>query len=65
MGENESGYRVFLRKPEGKKPLGSRRGEVNIKIILKEMVWVDVINLSFGKDKWQAVVNTVMNLRIS
>jgi len=36
-------------------------------MILKEIVQVGVhgINLSLSKDKWQAVLNTVMNLRIS
>jgi hypothetical protein len=36
-------------------------------MILEEIVWVGVggINLSLGKEKWWAVVNTVMNLRIS
>jgi hypothetical protein len=36
-------------------------------MILKEIVQVGVdrINLSLGKDKWRAVVSTVMNLWIS
>jgi hypothetical protein len=33
---------------------------------LREMVWDDVdwIHLAQDMDKWQAVVNTVMNLRV-
>jgi hypothetical protein len=54
-------------KPEVKRQLGRprHRWEDNIKINLQEvgcgvMDWVD---LAQDKDKWQALVNMVMNLR--
>ena len=41
MGERRSACRVFVGKPEGKRPLGRlrRRLEYNIKINLQEMGW--------------------------
>ena len=41
MGESRGVYRVLVRKPEGKRPLGSprRRWKDNIKINLKEVGW--------------------------
>jgi hypothetical protein len=54
-------------KPEGKRPLGrpGRRWENN-KMDLQEvgcggMDWID---LAKDRDKWWALVNTVMNLRV-
>jgi hypothetical protein len=68
MGETRNAYRVFVGKPEGKRPLGRpRRWWVyNIKIDLREvgwdgMVWID---LAQDRDQWRALVNTVMNLRV-
>jgi hypothetical protein len=55
-------------KPEGKRPLvGSRRRWVdNIKMDLLEISWsgVDWIGVAQDRDKWRALVNAVMNLRI-
>ena len=41
MGERRGTYRVFMGKPEGKRPLGRprRRWENNIKIDLQEVGW--------------------------
>jgi hypothetical protein len=56
-------------KPEGKRPLERprRRWVDNIKIDLLEIVWggVDWIGLARDRDKWRALVNAVMNLRVS
>jgi len=56
-------------KPEGKRPLGRPRfrWEDNIKVDLQEvrcgnMDWID---LAQDRDRWQAFVNAVMNLRVS
>jgi len=61
-------YRVLVGKPEGKRPLGRprRRWEDNIKMFLPEagcggMDWIEVAQ---DRDRWRAVVNTVMNLRV-
>ena len=52
-------------KPEGKRP--RRRKEDNIKIHLREVGWgsTDWIAVAQDRDKWRAVVNAVMNLRIA
>jgi hypothetical protein len=56
-------------KPEGKRPPGrpTRRWEDNIKMDLREIGWggMDWIDLAQGRDQWRALVNTVMNLRVS
>jgi hypothetical protein len=54
-------------KPEGKWPLGRprRRWESNIKIDLQEVgCGVDWIELAQDRDRWRALVNVVMNLRV-
>ena len=55
-------------KHEGRRPLGrSRRGwEDNIKMDLEEMgsggmYWIDVVQ---DRDRWRALINTLMNLRV-
>jgi hypothetical protein len=57
-----------MRKPEGKRLLGRprRRWVDNIRMNLGEMGWGDVdrIGLTQDRDKWRALVNSVMNLRI-
>ena len=58
-----------MRKPKGKRPLvrPRRRWEDNIKIYLKEVACggMDWIDLAQDRDRWRAVVNAVMNLRVS
>jgi hypothetical protein len=61
-------YRGLMGKPDGKRPLGRpRRGwEDGIRMDLREIGWgsVDSIQLAQDRDRWRAVVNTVMNLRV-
>ena len=61
-------HRVLVGKPEGKRPLGRprRRWEDNIKMDLQEVGrgcenWME---LAQDRDKWRALVSTVMNLRV-
>ena len=53
-------------RPEGRRPLGRpKRGwEDNIKMDLQEMEWggMDCSDLVQDRDRWRAVVNSVMNL---
>ena len=67
MGEGRGVDRVLVGKPEGKRPLGKprRRWEDNIKIDLREVGGCgDWMELAQDRDKWRALVNTVMNLRV-
>jgi hypothetical protein len=61
-------YRLLVRKPEGKRPLGRPRYSWidNIKLDLLEVglgvvVW---IGLAQDRYRWRALVNVVMNLRV-
>jgi hypothetical protein len=71
MGAKRNAYRILVGKPEGKRPLGrSRRLWMsNIKIDLREVEWdgigTDWIDLAQDRNQWRALVNTVMNLRVS
>jgi hypothetical protein len=68
-GERRGAYRALVGKPEGGRPLGRprRRWEDNMKMDLREVGWggVDWINLAQDRDRWRALVNAVMNLRVS
>jgi hypothetical protein len=59
-------YRVLVENPEGKRPLGRprRKWEVEIRMDLREIGWrfVEWIQLAQDRDRWRALVNTVMNL---
>jgi hypothetical protein len=68
MGEDREVYRVLVRRPEGKRLFGSpnRRWEDGIRLDLTEIGWgaVEWIHLAQDRDRWRAVVNAVMNLRL-
>jgi hypothetical protein len=68
MGEGRGVHRVMVGKPEGKRPLGRprRRREDNIKMYLQEVGGGcgDWMALAQDRDRWWALVNTVMNLRV-
>jgi hypothetical protein len=68
MGERRGAYRALVGKPEGSRPLGRpwRRWEDNIKMDLREVGWggMDWIDLAQDRDRWWALVNAVMNLRV-
>jgi hypothetical protein len=54
--------------PEGKRPLGRPRLRWvdNIKMDLREIGWdgVNRIDMAQDRDKWRALVNTVLHLRV-
>jgi hypothetical protein len=68
-GGGEGCIQHLVGRPEGRRPLGRprRRWENNIKMDLGEIGFADVdwIHLAQDRDRWRAVVNTVMNLRVS
>jgi len=68
MGVERGMYRVFVGKPEGRKPLGrtSRRWVDNIRLDLQEVGcgYIDWIGLAQDRDRWRTLVNAVMNIRV-
>jgi len=68
MGERRGVYRVLVGKLEGYRPPGrpSHRWEDNIKMDLQEVGCggVDWIELAQDKDRWRALVNAIVNLRV-
>ena len=68
MGERRGVYRVLVGKPEGKRPFGRSRcrWEDNIKMDIQEVGCgsMDWIELAQDRERWRALVNSVMNLRV-
>jgi len=68
MGERKCVYRVLMGKPEGTRPLRRprRRWEDYIKMDLQAVGCgdMDCIELAQDRDRWRALVNAVMNLRV-
>ena len=68
MGERRDIYRALVGKPEGKRQLWRprHRWEDKMKMDLQEVGCggMDWIELAQDRDKWRAVVNVVMNLRV-
>jgi hypothetical protein len=60
-------YRVLVRKPKGRRPLGrpKRRWKDNIKMDIHEVGCggVDWIELAQDRNRWRALVTAVMKLQ--
>jgi hypothetical protein len=65
-GEKRNAYRLLVGKLEGKRPLGRPRCRWvdNIRMDLVEVGWGDVdwIGLAQDRNRWRALVNSVLNL---
>ena len=68
IGEGRRVHRVLVGKPEGKRPVGRprHRREDNIKMDLQEVGggcgdWMELVQ---DRERWRALVSTVMNLRV-
>jgi hypothetical protein len=68
MGTKRNACRIWVVKPEGKRPLGRPRHRWvdNIEMVLREIGWDDMdwINMAQDRDQWRARVNMVLNLRV-
>jgi hypothetical protein len=67
-GEKRNAYRLLVGKAEGNRPLGRPRRKcvANIKRDLGEVGCGDVdwIGLAKDRNRWRALVNSVLNLRV-
>jgi hypothetical protein len=67
IGKGIGVYWVLVGKPEGKRPLGRprRRWEDIIEMDLPEVGSGRMVGIDLGqdRDRWQALLNAVMNLR--
>jgi hypothetical protein len=68
MVEKRNAYRLLVGNPEGRRPLRRprRRWLANIRMDLVEVGWGDVdwIGLAQDRDRWRALVKSVLNLRV-
>jgi hypothetical protein len=68
MGEKGKAYRLLVGKPEGKRPLGRPRLRwvYNIRMDLGEVGWGDVdwIGLAKDRNRWRALVYSVLKLLV-
>jgi hypothetical protein len=67
-GEKKNAYWLLVAKPEGNRPLGKPRREWvdNVRVDVRKIGLgvVDWIGLTQDRNKWRALVNAVMNLRV-
>jgi hypothetical protein len=67
-GENKTVYKLLVRKPEGKRPLGRPRcrwfDNIKMDVAGIRLVVVDCCGLTQERYRWRALVNEGMNLRI-
>ena len=69
MGDRRGAYRVLVGKSEGKKPIGRcrRRWEDNSGMDPQKVGWGDMewIELTRDKDRWRALVEAALHIRMA
>ena len=69
MEDRRGAYRVLVGTSDERRPIGRLRSswENNITMVLEEVGWggTDWIALARDREGWRAVVNAVMNLRVT
>jgi hypothetical protein len=69
MEDRRGAYRVLVGTADERRPLGGLRSswENNITMVLEEVGWggMDWIARAHDREGWRAVVNAVMNLRVT
>jgi hypothetical protein len=69
MGDMRNAYKIFVGKPEGKRPLGRHRyrWEDNIRMDVRELGQkiVDWIHVAQHRDQWRSFLKAVTKLRVS
>jgi hypothetical protein len=68
MGEKRNACRIWVGKPEGKRPLERRRRMCigNIKMDLREIGWDNMVwnDQAQDRDQWKSLVSMAMNLPV-
>jgi hypothetical protein len=68
LGETRNAYKILVGKPKGKRPLERPRCRWvdNIRMDHGEVGWCDVgwIGMAQDRNRWRALVNLVLNLRV-
>jgi hypothetical protein len=68
MGMMRNEYKILASESEDRRPVGRpmRKWVDNIKTPLREIGYgsMDCTHLAQDRDRWRALVNTVMNLRV-
>ena len=67
MGYRKGTYRVLLGRPEGRRPFGRLRHRWEDNIKMEEVGWRGMgwIDLAQDWDRWRALVNAAVSLRIA
>jgi hypothetical protein len=68
MGDMRNTYEILVQKTEGERPLWRprRKWEDNVRMELREAgrEVLCLMRLAYDRERWRALVNTVMNLRV-